>query len=134
MPTIWSSEVNKSILKQVEVVEQDSGYKLQFLKKLKLCTQNYSQKQHIILSFTSKFICNHLYLFIICVIYLESSMNIFFTTGTSHQTTGSLLKSLISGGTLSENVPWVPGIPSCIICPTYVMLDKNVHIAFHFRQ
>ena len=63
-----------------------------------------------------------------------NEMNVFFTTGTSHQTTGSLVKSLISGGTLSENVPWVPGIPSCIICPTYIMLDKNVHIAFHFCQ
>ena len=46
-------------------------------------------------------------------------MKVFFTTRTSHRTTGSSVKPSISDVTLSENVPWVPGIPSCMICPTY---------------
>ena len=38
MPALWSSEVNKVILGQVKV--GGFSYMLQFLKKLKLCTQN----------------------------------------------------------------------------------------------
>ena len=32
MPTLWSSEVNKAILKQVKVAKQDYDYMLQFLR------------------------------------------------------------------------------------------------------
>ena len=40
MLTLWSSELINAFLEKVEVAEYDYGYKLQFLKKLKLCTQN----------------------------------------------------------------------------------------------
>ena len=40
MPTLWSSEVDKTILEQVKVAEYDCNYMLQFFKKEKLYTQN----------------------------------------------------------------------------------------------
>ena len=40
MPALWSSEVSKAILKKLKVERGDSGYVLQFLKKLKVYTQN----------------------------------------------------------------------------------------------
>lgn len=66
-----------------------------------MCTKLFP-KTYIILSFTTKFIWNHLYLFItsIFIFYLESSKNI-----TSHWTTDSSVKQSISGVTLSENAP-----------------------------
>ena len=80
MPTLWISGINEAILEQVKVEEQDYDYMLQFFKKLKLCTQNLVPETVNYISFTSKFIWNHLYLFIICTIYLESSTKVFSTT------------------------------------------------------
>ena len=47
------------------------------------------------------------------IIYLESSTKEFFTTWTTHWTTGSSVKLAISGATLSENAPKVLGLLSC---------------------
>ena len=52
-----------------------------------------------------------MYLFVICIIYWEQFTKVFSATWTSHWTTGSLVKPSISGRILSENAPWVPGIP-----------------------
>ena len=40
MPTLWISEVNIEILEQENMAKWNDGYMVQFLKKLKLCTQN----------------------------------------------------------------------------------------------
>ena len=91
MPTLWSSEVNEAFLEQVKVAEQDYDYiMLQFFKKEKLCTQNkftfiwnyyflyiWNLSGIIWKNYLKKFIKNHLYLFIICTIYWESSSKIF---------------------------------------------------------
>ena len=50
------------------------------------------------------------HLFVICIIYLESSVKVFSKTWTWHWTTGSSVKTIISGVTLSEIAPCVPGI------------------------
>ena len=63
MSTLWSSEVNKAILEQSKVAEQDYDYILQIFKKQKLSTQNWFQTQ-----FTIKF--SHENLFGIICIYL----------------------------------------------------------------
>ena len=72
---------------------------LQFIKKLKFTPKT---KRYV---FASKFICNHLYLLrFICIIYLQSSTKVLFTTGTSHWTTGLSVKSILEV-TLYQNVP-----------------------------
>ena len=43
MSTFWVSEVNIEILEQENVAKWNYGYMLQFLKKLKLCTQTRSR-------------------------------------------------------------------------------------------
>ena len=75
MLSVWSSEVNKAVLEQVKATEYDCDYMLQkknYVQKISSINSNY-----IYISFTSKFIWNHLYLFIICIIYLESSTKVF---------------------------------------------------------
>ena len=68
---------------------------------------------HFYLKLKSKCIYNHLYpLFITCIIYLQSSTKLFFTTGESHGTTGSTVKPSIPEETLSENDPRSPGVPT----------------------
>ena len=77
MPTLWSSEVNNTILEQVKVVEWDYVYMLQSFKKKKtMYTKLVPETVHYAI-FTSNFIWNDLYLFIICIIYLESSTKYF---------------------------------------------------------
>ena len=57
------------------------------------------------ISFALKFIWNHMYLFIICIIYLESSIKVFSANLNINLTTGSSVKPSISGATSSENAP-----------------------------
>ena len=47
------------------------------------------------------------------IIYLESFIKVFFLTWTSYWTTSSSVNPSISGATLRENAPWVPGIFGC---------------------
>ena len=80
---ILSSEVNKAILEQVKAGELNC-HMLQFFEKEKHVHKIGSRNDkswlaEFCISFTSKFIWNHLYLFIICIIYLESSIKLFST-------------------------------------------------------
>ena len=47
-------------------------------------------------------------------------MEVFFTTRRLLRTTGSSVKPSMSGVILSGNVSYIPGVPCCIICQTYV--------------
>ena len=69
-------------------------YMLYFSKKLKLCTKLVPIQYMKV--FTSKFICNNLYLLfvVIFIIYLQSSTKVVSTTGTSHRMTSSSAKSI----------------------------------------
>ena len=66
-----------------------------------------SSSRNSTLSLTSKYSWNHLYLFIIFIIYLESFTKVFSTTWTSHWISGSSVKTLVTGLTLFEIAPWV---------------------------
>ena len=111
MPTLWNSEVNKAILEQKEVLGLWL-YASIFQETRTMYIELVSETVYHI-NFTWKFIWNHLYLFIICIIYLESSTKVFSRIWTSFWTTGSSVKPSIPGWTLSENNLWVPGIRSC---------------------
>ena len=93
---------------------------LQFFKKQRLHTQNCFQKEYIFYKFQIKIYWSHLYLFIICIIYLQSSTKLCSTTWTSHWITVSSVKPSISGVTFLENVLWVPGT---------LMSDKVLHFS-----
>ena len=84
----------------------------QFFKKEKLCTsfiqENQFQRQYVI---NLTFIWNHLYLFIICIIYLESSAKVFYCN-LNYQHISKTIN--ISEVTLSETVFWVPGFPAVL--------------------
>ena len=60
------------------------------------------------ISFTSKCIWNHLYLFIICIIYLESSTKVFFTNLNITLNYWFISKPI----NIRSKYPWVPGILS----------------------
>ena len=45
MATLWSSELNKTILEQIKLAEWDCDYMLEFFKTEKLYTKNLFQKQ-----------------------------------------------------------------------------------------
>ena len=82
-------------------------------KKIKLCTKLVARQYMNV--FTSKFICNNLYLLfvVIFIICLQSSTKLFFITGTSHWMTGSSVKS-ITGVTFVGKCPW-------LVCLTYCL-------------
>ena len=104
---------------------------LNFLKNLK--TIMYAKLipeavQYI--KFHVKFICNHLYLFIIYIICLELSTKLFFTTRTALSNTCSSVKPSISKVTFSKDVPQVPCIPSFNICRRYCFSFFSVIATF----
>ena len=91
---------------------------LWFFKKIKLYTKLVPRLYMKV--FTSKFICNNLYLLFvfIFIIYLQSSTKLFSITGTSHWMTGSSVKS-ITGVTFVGKCPW-------LVCLTYFLSFLSV--------
>ena len=62
MATLWSSELNKTILEQIKLAEWDCDYMLEFFKTEKLYTKNLFQKQlKKRYKFHIKIYWNHLY-------------------------------------------------------------------------
>ena len=92
---------------------------LNFLKNLKTMNAKLIPEAVQYIKFHVNFICNHLYLFIIYIICLESSTKLFFTTRTALSNTCSSVKPSKSKVTFSKNVPQVPCIPSFNICRQY---------------
>ena len=80
------------------------------------------------ISFALKFIWNHMYLFIICIIYLESSIKVFSANLNITLTTSSSVKPSISGVTSSKNALWVTGIP---ILTKFIIFLSNSNIWNH---
>ena len=106
------------------VLCSSKSMRLQFLRELKLYIKLVPEK--VRQPFTSKLICNHLFMTIIC----KST----FTTGILHWTTVSSANS-ISGVTISENAPNTSIL--YLICLTYCfpfsLSSRNIwHRLFYF--
>ena len=98
MPTLWSSEVSK----------KSFWNKQKWRNRIMIICFNFLRNKNYVLKISSRN-CT-LYKFHI-KIYLELFIYIWSTTWVSHWTTGSSVKPSTSEVTLSENSPWVPGIP-----------------------
>ena len=94
MPTLWSSDVSKAILKQV-----------------KLVTKLVPETVDHYICFTSKFIWDHLFTYHLYHLFGIIYKSIFYILGITLKYCFISYISISGNFYLSENAPWVPGNP-----------------------